>query len=325
MTCKISNFIRTHELINHGQTVIVGLSGGPDSLFLLHVLCNLKKEYNLTLIAAHLDHGWRKNSAEDVQFCKHVAEQLGVDFIAAHAAEIQLQKPIKGSLEEQGRALRRTFFKQIAAQHPHSCIALGHHADDQQETFFIRLLRGSGVTGLAGIRPKDGIFIHPLLCCTKQEIIKELENNAIHFLIDPTNESEQFLRNRIRLNVIPALRQCDARFDESLQRSMENLRETDDFLEEHTKNIFDVCAHISHEKLWLNLEKFGEQHLFMQKKILLHWFIHEKVSFTPSSALFNEVLQFFKNSKNNQHTFYGAWHIVKKGNHVTIEQNGDLL
>jgi len=316
---RLTNFAQKHALITRDQTIIVGLSGGPDSLFLFYFLKQIQQEYNLTLIAAHLDHGWRSNSTDDVLFCKTVAENLNIECISAHASEIKIDKIPKGSLEEQGRLLRRTFFKNIAQQHQNSCIALGHHADDQQETFFIRLLRGSGVTGLAGINPKDGVYIHPLLCCTKQEIITTLEHNNISFLIDQTNESEQFLRNRIRLNVIPSLRICDARFDESLNRTMDNLRETDDFLIQHTKKIFEACTNRSYGKTWLNCETFFEQHEFMQKKILLHWFITENVIFTPSSGLFKEVLQFFKNSKSQKHTLYGSWSIIKKGTYVTIE------
>lgn len=319
LIASITTFIDQHHLVVHGQTVIIGLSGGPDSLFLLHILTHLRNDYSLHLIAAHLDHGWRDTSADDVLFCKTVAEELGVKFIRKHAHEITISKPRKGSLEEQGRLLRRTFFKGLAAQYPGSCIALGHHADDQQETFFIRLLRGSGITGLSGIKNKDGIFIHPLLCCSKQTIIEALEKNNIAYLIDPTNESDQFLRNRIRRNIIPALRKCDARFDESLRRTMENLRETDDFLEEQTHTLFTQCTHESHGKLWLALPMLFEMHPFMQKKILLAWCMHAQVQFTPSSGFFNEILQFLKNKKSNHHTFYNSWQIIKKGNHATIE------
>lgn len=306
-------------LISKSQTVIVGFSGGPDSVFLVYWLTKLQSNLQLSLVAAHLDHGWRENSAADAQWCADVATTLGVQFISKKASEIALPERMQnGSKEEQGRALRRAFFKEIAEKNSGAVIALGHHADDQQETFLIRLLRGAGVTGLAGIKPRDGTIIHPLLCCTKQEIIATLEKNGIEFLIDPTNVSDQFLRNRIRMQVIPALRECDARFDESIARTMENLRATDDFLQQHTEELFTACTTHRDNNIWLNSELFFQQHPFMQKRLLLHWLIAANVPFTPSQALFDEILRFLQNKKSSEHTLYNAWKIVKKGDLATI-------
>lgn len=316
---RLTAYLEQHKLIERNQTIIVGFSGGPDSVFLLHWLTKLQSTLQLSLIAAHLDHGWRENSAADAQWCKKVAQALGVTFISKKASDIQLNshKP-SGSPEEQGRTMRRAFFKEIAQQYSNSVIALGHHADDQQETFFIRLLRGAGVTGLAGIKPRDGNVIHPLLACTKQEIVTTLEKSGIEFLVDPTNVSDQFLRNRIRMHVIPALRECDTRFDESIKRTMENLRETDDYLQLHTAELFAACTTEKDSKIWLTSELFFKQHPFMQKRLLLHWLITAKVPFTPSQALFDEITRFLHNKKSSEHMFYNAWHIIKKGERATI-------
>lgn len=316
---RLTAYNEHHGLIKQNQTVIVGFSGGPDSLFLLHWLSKLQSDLQLSLIAAHLDHGWRENSAADAQWCQKIAQDLGITYISKKASEIAVpERALSGSKEDQGRALRRTFFKEIAAQYPNAVIALGHHADDQQETFFIRLLRGAGVTGLAGIKPRDGNVIHPLLCCAKQDIISTLENSGIEFLVDPTNASDQFLRNRIRMNVIPALRECDARFDESIARTMENVRATDDFLTEHTQTLFATCTTTKDDKIWLNGALLFEQHPFMQKRLLLHWLIYANVPFTPSTALFDEIVRFLQNKKSSEHTFYNAWKIIKKGELATI-------
>ncbi len=321
---RLTAYIQQQGLITRNQTVIVGFSGGPDSVFLLHWLSKLQSNLQLSLVAAHLDHGWRKNSAADAQWCAEAAQNLGVTFISKKASEISLPERMhNGSKEEQGRALRRSFLKEIAQAHPNSIIALGHHADDQQETFFIRLLRGAGVTGLAGIKPReivrpDGIIIHPLLCCSKQEIVTMLEKNGIEYLIDPTNVSDQFLRNRIRMQVIPALRECDARCDESIKRTMENLRATDDFLQQHTQELFETCTSQRGSKIWLDTQLFFKQHPFMQKRVLLHWLIAANVPFTPSQALFDEITRFLQNTKSSEHTFYNAWKIVKKGELATL-------
>lgn len=308
---RLTAFTEQHGLLTKNQTIIIGFSGGPDSLFLLHWLTKLQSNLQLSLVAAHLDHGWRENSSQDTLWCKKVAQDLGVAFVSE---KINTPSKNSGSQEELGRRLRRDFFNRVAQNYANSIIALGHHAGDQQENFFIRLVRGAGVAGLAGIKPRDKNIIHPLLCLTKQEIITTLEQNGIEYLIDPTNQSDQFLRNRIRMNVIPALRQCDARFDYSLARTMENLRATDDFLTEQTKLLFEGISKKIDGTVWLDYNMLFEQHPFMQKQLLLHWLITEKVQFTPSQALFDEVMRFLQNNKSNTHTFYQSWNMVKKGN-----------
>jgi tRNA(Ile)-lysidine synthase len=318
---RLITFSQKEGLIQPHQTIIIGLSGGPDSVFLLYFLLTLQKKYNLYLIAAHLDHEWRSDSKRDVHFCKTLAQHANMPFFTAKASEIKLSKKFSGSREEEGRLLRRTFFEGIISKikNENVSIALGHHADDQQETFFIRLLRGTGLTGLTGIKPKDWLYIHPLLCCNKQEIIEALEKNNIDFLVDPTNQSDQFLRNRIRMNVIPALRQCDARFDESLARTMENLREADQFLQQEIEKVFSEITLTKNKQLQLNYKKLLTLHPFLQKQILLHWFIYEKVFFTPSAALFDEILRFLNNSKSKTHTLYQSWKLVKGADQISIE------
>lgn len=315
---RIRAFIVNNNLLQVGQTVIVGCSGGPDSLFLLHLLSALRDEFNLTLIVAHLDHGWRAESARDVEFCKEVAQRLGLEFCSARENTVILKKAMRGSLEELGRMLRRTFFASLIREHNDAVVALGHHSGDQQETFFIRLVRGSSVTGLAGMRARDGRYIHPLLCCTKSEIVATLEANNVPFLVDVTNECDQFLRNRIRMQVIPALRQCDERFDASLARAMDHLRATDDFLTAHTHALFDTCATTTDGATALALAPLLALHPFMQTRVLLHWFIAEGLQFTPSDALFAEVIRFLHNKKSRQHTFYRIWSIIKTSTHLTI-------
>ncbi len=138
MIKQIDAFIAQYNLLPAGSTVVLGLSGGPDSVFLLHLLA----DKNIKLIAAHLDHEWRADSADDVTFCKKLAQKYNVPFITAKASELKRTFKWDGSQEQLGRAMRRHFFATVAAAHATDSIALAHHAQDQQETFFIRLMRG---------------------------------------------------------------------------------------------------------------------------------------------------------------------------------------
>lgn len=311
---RVAESIENHQLITSDRPIIVGLSGGPDSIFLLHTLAQLQSKYSYTLIAAHLDHEWRSNSADDVLFCKQFAESLNVNFVSKRASEILPTKKLTSSKEEMGRVLRRTFFELLQKEYTAQTIALGHHNDDQHETFFIRLLRGAGVSGLSGIKLRDGNYIHPLLCCTKQEIITELEKNNCTYLVDPTNHVNLFLRNRIRNTIIPALKQCDDRFESSLNRTLDRLAEADDFITSHTQKIYTTIA----PNNTLNYTLLFEQHPYIQKQIVLKWLIASHVTFTPSNALFSEILRFLINKKSKSHTLYHHWCITKKGSNATI-------
>jgi len=133
---KAQNLIKKESLIASNSTIIVGLSGGPDSVALLHILKELKPELNLHLIAAHLDHGWRPESVKDAQFCSQLCRQWGVRLITQKLSEIKSRAKFNGSREEFARRMRRQFFEDLMHEHGASAIALGHHADDQIETFF---------------------------------------------------------------------------------------------------------------------------------------------------------------------------------------------
>ncbi len=158
---KITSYIQKHSLITAGDTIIVGLSGGPDSVFLLHFLATLKKEYNLTLIAAHLNHGWRESAIDDELFCKTLCTEQGITYRSAHASKLTPTKKSRGSLEDEGRMLRHHFFAQLAQEYNAHKIALAHHQDDQEETFFIRLIRVQASPGLQACGHKKKCLYRP--------------------------------------------------------------------------------------------------------------------------------------------------------------------
>lgn len=325
---KIQTFIKYNNLIEPHTNIIVGLSGGPDSVFLLHILKKLIPNYNINIIAAHLDHQWRENSYKDIEFCKQLCNELEIPLITAKANfiyndivnEISEGSKIKKtkSLEEKGRLLRRAFFERLAKENNCKVIALAHHADDQQETFFIRLIRGSTITGLVSIRPKHGIYIRPLLSIYKSEILDYLNQNKINYLIDPTNESIDFLRNRIRKEVIPALRSCDDRFDINFSKTLDNIAQSEKFLENLTQELFNNISYIKDNKSYLDIEKLQKQDIFLQKRIILLWLCSYKISFNLSDNLLQEILRFFKNKKAKEHAISTSWLIAKSKNFAEI-------
>lgn len=330
---RVDRFIREHNLLTPNSsgseivpaTVIVGLSGGPDSVFLLHALHELRSTYNITLIAAHLDHGWRENSTADLLFCKNLADKLGIAFVGAHAGDIKQPVKDSGSREDLGRRLRRTFFADCMQKYNARAVALAHHQDDQIETFMLRLIRGAGTAGLACMRPKHGFYIRPLLEISKEDILAYLREKSITYMLDHTNFTDEHLRNRIRKYVIPAFNSVDARFAASCVRTIKNMQETEAFLEKTTRSIFDDLAEVREKgtgesggNYCMNLAKFRALDPFMRKRILLHLLCCEKVLFTPSEKFFSEILQFLCRTNGGTHDIHPSWSIAKKQNSFYI-------
>lgn len=297
--------------------ILIALSGGPDSVFLLHLFAQIAAEYTLTLMAAHLDHEWRSDSAKDVEFCQNLCQSLGVPLVTRKISELGIQLKINGSQEELGRKYRRIFLEQVAQEHGMDFIALAHHADDQCETFFIRLLRGSSLTGLTGMKSQDGKYIRPLLAVTKQEILTYLHEHNHAYLIDSTNESSAYLRNRIRQQVIPALQACDNRFDTTFFTTLQRLQEIEQFLDIQARKEAELV--LSNGEL--NLQAFHALHSVMQYRILLIWFSQHTIPFPVSQSFFDEVIRFFKQETKHTHRIHYEWSLVKKNDHIIIRKN----
>lgn len=309
------------QLIPDHACIIVGLSGGPDSVYLLHRLTALRAEKKITLIAAHLDHEWRAESGEDVKFCQNLAAKYGVQLVTRKLSELPAMPKFNGSKEEFARQARRRFFALVKKETNADYVALAHHKDDQAETFFIRLIRGAGLTGLTGMRARDGIYLRPLLHLSKAEILDYLHTNNLAYLHDYTNDSADFLRNRIRQTVVPALRACDARFDQSMMHSIEKLQEADLFLQELTAQELERVCTKNGEQLFLTISLYHRLHPFMQHRVLLHFLCQHALSFTPTAAFFAEVNRFLQKPENGAHALHTSWRIEKKNDKAFITYN----
>jgi tRNA(Ile)-lysidine synthase len=314
MFTEIESYCTKHELIKSGSTIVIGLSGGPDSVFLLLFLVSIRKAYNLTLIATHLDHGWRVNSGNDVVFCANLCAQYNILYEPTHLQQLNLSFKKNGSSEEFGRKARRTLFEMIARKHNADSIALGHHADDQQETFFIRLVRGTTLSGLISMKPQEGIYIRPLLQTYKKDILNYLENNGITYLIDPTNESDVYLRNRIRNHVLPALKSCDERFDNNFLRTINSLSEAEKTLTDLTKFYYESMVTTTNNVQNIDLKTLLSHSEYLQKRIIVMWIIAHKVPFTLTEKLLDEILRFLRQPDDKAHHISTEWKIVKKNN-----------
>lgn len=231
--------VEVQDLIHPGDRILVAFSGGSDSLALLSVLHELSPLLGFTLGAAHVNHGLRGASAdEDEAFCRTFAQERGIPF-HSKKMDIEALAEAKGwSLEMAGREARYAFFKEIMVQENYTACATAHHQDDQRETILLHLFRGTGLTGLSGMAFQREAFIRPLLSVEKEEILTYLEEKGLSPREDETNKDPAFLRNRIRLEVIPYIQQhFNGDFPQTLSRMAKTLREDREFIEEEVQKV----------------------------------------------------------------------------------------
>jgi len=320
MLQKIEQFILHHHLIKDGDVIVVGLSGGPDSVFLLHTLVELQKKYNLTLIAAHLNHEWRPEADQEQQDCQQLAHALNIPFVTIKRSELPSIFKQNSSSEESGRKMRRYFLEKVLHEHSAHHIALAHHAQDQEETFFIRLIRGASLTGLTAIKPKHGFYIRPLLETPKATILEWLHSHHIAYAHDKTNESVDYLRNCIRLTVLPALRACDKRFENNFIATLNRLKITENFLEHLAQETLTHISSTQNNQQTINIAHFFTTHEALHHRLLLAWLINEKVPFPPTQAFLNEIIRFMQNPQGGVHKIHTTWSLIKKQNQLYIQQ-----
>jgi tRNA(Ile)-lysidine synthase len=195
-----------HGLIAAGESVLIGVSGGPDSVALLHLMLDRAAALRLQLGIAHLNHQLRDGADRDEEFVRRLAGDLGLPFHGQRADVRAWQARGRLSLEEAARQVRYAFFEQVCAANGYAKVALGHHADDNAETLLLHLLRGSGRPGLSGIAAmRAGVIIRPLIFATRSDIAEYLQTRGLAYVSDPTNTEPAFYRNRIRHRLIPDL------------------------------------------------------------------------------------------------------------------------
>ena len=239
MLKRVQAFIERHELLKENSTIVIGVSGGPDSLALLHVLWSIHHPKNLKLIVAHVDHMFRgKQSEKDLLYVDKYCQSLGVVFEAKQINVRNYQKTYQLSSQVAARNCRYQFFEQIMVKYHADYLALGHHGDDQIETVLMRLVRGSTSLGYAGIQAirsfGTGRIIRPFLSVSKREIEQYCEQNKLNPRIDPSNEKDDYTRNRFRHHILPFLKQENSQVHERIQHFSELITEDECYLKELT-------------------------------------------------------------------------------------------
>ena len=292
----VRRFILEHQMIQPEELVLVGVSGGVDSLALLHCLHILRHEFNCSLHVAHLDHAVRADSAADAEFVRKHADHLNLPISVERIDVLQLMKHNRLSAETAARNARYNFFESVSEQVGATKIALGHHRGDQAETVLMRLLRGAGSIGLKGMLPvRDGKFIRPLLNFSRSEIDAFVTNLGLQPRTDSTNRESNCLRNRIRLELIPLLEQLyNPNLQNTLNQTAELLRVESDYLEEVAREAFEACRErsVTANVVVLNRHTFLRNHHALRHRILRCAI--GKISGGMRSLYFNHFVEMLK-------------------------------
>ncbi|NVN98394.1 MAG: tRNA lysidine(34) synthetase TilS [Geobacteraceae bacterium] len=266
---KVQKFIAEHKLLTPGNTVVVAVSGGADSIALLGILANLPG-LQLKLVVAHVNHSLRGAESDgDELFVRRVATEYNVPFELLKA-DIKGYAEANGlSLEEAGREVRRSFFREVAVKYSADAVALGHHRDDQAETILMRLIRGAAASGLTGMRPKsvEGTFIRPILCLSRGEIVEYLEKGLLRFREDSSNTDVRFMRNRVRHELLPLLRRYNPEIAERLNQTADALAADEELLDSQVDAAFKISVSIISGQVRLNLALLTLEPMALRKRI----------------------------------------------------------
>lgn len=291
---KVLEALKKH--LKGGETLIIGVSGGPDSIFLLN--CLLKFEPKVKIIVAHINHALRGIEADlDTEFVKDFAKKHSLPFHSTKIDIMALAKSSKKSIEETGREIRYKFFNKLFKKLKANYLLTAHHADDNLETILLNFIRGASLVGLSGMceitTRKDGLKIfRPLLCVTKEEICSTLAENQCKFRIDNTNSDVTIPRNFLRHSVIPLLKRLNPNLAQTILKNAGNIHEIHKHIEKDANKWIEENKINSEENDYtFDLKSFTSLAHALQQEIIMK--IYKKLSGTAKNitkANIDEVL-----------------------------------
>ena len=279
---KFLDTIKENNLINKGDVIVVGVSGGPDSITLLTCLNKYKDYLNIKIICAHINHLIRKDSTEDEQFVENVCEKMGIKCYIKRAEVEKIAKEQKKGTEEVGRKIRYDFFDEVAKKENANKIAIAHNMNDNAETMLLNIIRGSGLTGLEGIQPEEyGKYIRPLINCKREEIEEYCIKYDLKPRIDSTNKENIYRRNIIRNKILPELKELNPNIVQSLSNLSKIVKVQNMHIKNEVENIYNKIATETFEKnnkistetlgkIELDLNEFRKLDLNLQQNLIIY-------------------------------------------------------
>ena len=302
-----------YNLIENNDTIVVGFSGGPDSVFLVEMLKKLQDFFKFKIYLVHINHLLRGEDADaDESFSYDYAKRNNLEIFVKRIPVKKIAKKTGKTLEEVGREERYNFFSEIYNKVGANKIATAHNKDDQIETFLFRLVRGTSLQGLEGIKLKYNNIIRPISEIYKKDILEYLNKNEIQYKIDKTNFENEFTRNSIRLDLIPFIeKRYNIKFKDKLFSLIEEIREN------NKKNFLDLDKYVDEENR-LTLEKIKTLSLFERKNLLVHFLNKKNIKINRNKI--DEINSLIKSDGTKKIDLDLNFRIVKDYHHLYIEK-----
>ena len=269
MKNKVLKTIQKYTLIENGDILVLGVSGGPDSITMLDILNEIKNDdkinLNFEIIVCHINHMIREEANEDEEYVKKYCNKKNIQFYSESIDVKKLANNNKTGVEETGRTVRYEFFNEICKKTNANKIAIAHNKNDKIETIIMNVIRGTGISGLKGIEAKRGKYIRPLIECERFEIENYCEQNKLNPRIDKTNFDNEYTRNKIRNVVIPYIKkEFNPNIIETIDRLSDVVNKEDLYIEEQMKKEY------KNGQIVLNLKKFNNQEKVIKARLVLY-------------------------------------------------------
>ena len=304
MKNKVIETIKKYGLIQAKDKIVLGVSGGPDSITMLDILRQIQEEFDFEIVVAHINHMIRKEAIQDEEYVKKYCEKNSIEFFVKRIDVMSVANNRKIGTEEAGRFVRYEFFDEILKQTESNKIAIAHNKNDKVETIIMHLLRGSGLSGLKGIEPIRENVIRPLIECERKEIEKYCDENRLEPRIDKTNFENDYTRNKIRNIVIPYIeKELNPNIIETIDRLSEVVKKEDRYLEKVALDVYDKIL-IKQEpgQIMLELKGFNEQDEVIKSRIILY---SVKKLFGSSQGIekihINDIIKLCNNNIGNKY------------------------
>ena len=301
---EVLKTIETYNLIEKNDKIVIGVSGGPDSICLLHVLYGLKEKLGIEIVVAHVNHMLRDVADLETEYVQSFCKKLGIECYVKKADILEISKTQKKGTEEVGRQVRYDFFDEVAKKTNSNKIATAHNSNDRAETVILNILRGSGLSGLKGIEPiRDNKYIRPLINTDRQDIEIYCNDNKLEPKYDKTNNENIYTRNKVRNTVIPYIKkEFNPNIIKTINRLSSLATEENEYLQAITKQEFESLLIEKTENIILDLHKFNSLNLVIKRRLILYT-INEVLHTTNGIEKVNidDIIKLCKNNIGNKY------------------------
>lgn len=327
---KVLKTIKKYNMLQDGDRVVIGVSGGPDSMSLLNSLNNLKEKLNIKIYVAHINHMIREEADEETEYVRSFCEKIGVEFFAKRIKVEEEAKKQKIGTEEAGRNIRYEFFEEVAKKEGANKIATAHNSNDNAETVLMNIIRGTSISGLKGIeKVREGRFIRPIIECNRMEVEEYCKEQKLDPRYDKTNYENVYTRNKIRNLLIPYLqKEFNPNILEGINRLSNLATSNEEFINNIVENEYkklliigdNIINSDGEEKInntiILNLKEFNKLDYVIKSKLILYTIskVYGKITGIEKIHI-DDIIKLCKNNIGNKYLIpkKGIKIFVKKG------------